>query len=140
MLPRLRAIARQFHPGFESKIILEHKVAMSTFMLPSTSTEVPVHLTDDLARDQLLSFPAFKNWLFTLQHSLSLQKHKDHPFHSAPYELRKVDIQSVDFFGGGRVGFIKLKADVSNENGEKLPGSVFLRGGSVGMLVRVSHW
>lgn len=44
-------------------------------------------------------------------------------------------MQCVDRFGGGRIGFIKLKAEVSNEAGEKLPGSVFLRGGSVAMLV-----
>lgn len=43
----------------------------------------------------------------------------------------------MDFFGGDRIGFIKLKAEVSNDDGEKLPGSVFLRGGSVGMLVRL---
>lgn len=49
--------------------------------------------------------------------------------------LRKVDVQAVDFFGGGRLGFVKLKANVSNGSGESLPGSVFLRGGSVGMLV-----
>lgn len=39
------------------------------------------------------------------------------------------------FFGGERIGFIKFKAEVSNDNGEKFPGSVFLRGGSVAMLV-----
>jgi len=111
---------------------------MATFHLPNASPSVPIHLTPDLSQDQLLSFPAFKTWIATLQHSLSLQKSKDHAFNSAPYRLRKIDIQSVDFFGGGRIGFIKLKAEVSNENGEKLPGSVFLRGGSVGMMVYIS--
>ncbi|KAG7009403.1 nudix hydrolase 14, chloroplastic [Physcia stellaris] len=108
---------------------------MSTFTLPNTSPEVPVRLTQDLQKDQLLSFPAFKNWLSTLQHSLSLQNNENHTFNAAPYKLRKIDIQSVDFFGGGRIGFIKLMSEVSNDQGEKLPGSVFLRGGSVGMLL-----
>ena len=108
--------------------------AMSTFTLPNTT--VPVHLTPDLSQEQLLSFPAFKTWIRTLQHSLSTQQHKSHTFHSTPYKLRKIDIQAVDVFGGQRIGFIKLKAEVSNDNGEKLPGSVFLRGGSVGMMVR----
>ncbi|KAJ5145978.1 uncharacterized protein N7515_000542 [Penicillium bovifimosum] len=58
-----------------------------------------------------------------------------HEFHQDPYLLRKIDIQSIDRFGGGRLGFVKLKAEVSNGQGEKLPGSVFLRGGSVGMLL-----
>lgn len=117
---------------------------MSTFTISSpTSGEVPVHLTSDLTKDQLLSFPAYKTWMSTLEHSLSLQqKDKNHTFHAAPYKLRKIDIQSVDFFGGGKLGFVKLKADISNEKGEKLPGSVFLRGGSVGMMVGISpdHW
>lgn len=113
---------------------------MSTFTLSSpTSGEVPVHLTSDLTKDQLLSFPAYKTWMSTLEHSLSLQhKDKNHTFHASPYKLRKIDIQSVDFFGSGKLGFVKLKAEVSNDNGEKLPGSVFLRGGSVGMMVRIS--
>lgn len=108
---------------------------MSTFILPDSTPEVPVRLTQDLGKDQLLSYPAFKTWINTLRHSLSTQQHQSHTFHSAPYKLRKIDIQSVDFFGGGRIGFIKLKAEVSNDSGERLPGSVFLRGGSVGMML-----
>lgn len=108
---------------------------MSTFTLPNYKPDVPVQLTPDLRKDQILSFLAFKTWITTLQHSLSTQRKSSHTFYSAPYKLRKIDIQSVDFFSGGRVGFIKLKAEVSNDDGEKLPGSVFLRGGSVGMML-----
>ena len=108
---------------------------MSTFNLPNVHPEVPVHLTPTLEKDQLLSFPAFKVWISTLQHSLSTQQNPTHTFNSAPYKLRKIDVQTVDFFGGGRIGFLKLKAEVSNDNSEKLPGSVFLRGGSVGMML-----
>lgn len=113
---------------------------MSSFILPKSNPEVIVNLTPDLSKDQLLSFPAFKAWISTLQHSLSTQNQKSHTFHSTPYRLRTIDIQSVDFFGSERIGFIKLKTNVSNDNGEKLPGSVFLRGGSVGMMVSsISH-
>lgn len=49
--------------------------------------------------------------------------------------MRKIDVQAVDYFGGERIGFLKLQAEVSNDEGEKLPGAVFLRGGSVGMLL-----
>ena len=108
---------------------------MYTFTLPKSKPEVPVNLTSDLNKDQLLSFPAFKTWINTLQHSLGTQKNKSHTFHSAPYKLRKIDIQAVDYFGGERIGFIKLKAEISNDHGERLPGSVFLRGGSVGMML-----
>lgn len=127
-----------------SRLVRKHNkliATMSSFILPKSDPEVLVSLTSDLSQDQLLSFPAFKTWISTLQHSLSTQKQKSHTFHSTPYKLRKIDIQTVDFFGGKRIGFIKLKAEVANDNGEKLPGSVFLRGGSVAMMARspVSH-
>ena len=106
---------------------------MSTFTLPGSDTRVTS--TPDLTKEDLLSFPAFKNWVSTLQRSLARQQHPSHEFHHDPYILRSIDIQCIDRFGGGRLGFVKLRADVSNNSGEKLPGSVFLRGGSVGMLV-----
>ncbi|EON68359.1 hypothetical protein W97_07617 [Coniosporium apollinis CBS 100218] len=109
---------------------------MSSFTLPNSSPECTVNLTKDLSKDQLLGFKPFTDWISTLQHSLSLQQNEDHTFNSSPYKLRSINIQSVDFFGGGdKIGFIKLKADVSNDDSEKLPGSVFLRGGSVGMMI-----
>ena len=108
---------------------------MSSFTLTGAHPAVVVELTSKLSKDQLLSFPAFRTWISTLQHSLSLQKQSTHVFHNAPYVLRRIDIQAVDFFGGGRLGFVKLKAEVSSDKGEKLPGSVFLRGGSVCMMV-----
>lgn len=106
---------------------------MSTFTIPGSNLQV--NSIPDLTRDDLLSFPAFKIWMSTLQHSLARQQNPSHEFHKDPYVLRQIDIQSIDRFGGWRLGFVKLKADVSNGSGEKLPGSVFLRGGSVGMLV-----
>ncbi|CAI7572040.1 hypothetical protein N7533_004245 [Penicillium manginii] len=108
--------------------------AMSSFTLPG-SPSTRVNSTPDLSQDDLLSFPAFNTWISTLQASLAQQQNPVHEFHHDPYILRQIDIQSVDRFGGSRLGFIKLKADVSNRSGEHLPGSVFLRGGSVGMLL-----
>ncbi|MDI1492201.1 MAG: hypothetical protein OHK93_003413 [Ramalina farinacea] len=108
----------------------------SSFTLPRTNPPVTVTLIQDLSQDQLLSFTVFKTWLNTLQNSLSTQQVPNHPFHASPYKLRRIDIQTVDFFGGSRIGFVKLKAEVSSDDGQKLPGSVFLRGGSVGMMVR----
>jgi len=109
---------------------------MTSFTLPN-SDNVSVLLVKDLSKDQLLEFPAFQKWISTLQHNLKLQEsNKEHEFHSSPYRLRRIEIQAVDWFGGGnRLGFVKLLADVMNDDGEKLPGSVFLRGPSVGMMV-----
>ncbi|KIW26911.1 uncharacterized protein PV07_06699 [Cladophialophora immunda] len=108
----------------------------TTFTLPNTNPSIPVTHPSTLTKDQLLNFPAFKTWLNTLQRSLSLQHSSaSHPFHGSPYSLRSINVQSVDFFSGHRLGFLKLKATVTNDQGESLPGSVFMRGGSVAMLI-----
>lgn len=140
MIPRSRLALRNFST-------LQRK--MSTFTIPvldiknatpppqpTTTTTIPVTCAsaDLISRDQLLSFPAFQTWLSTLQRSLARQRYPTHEFHGDPYALRKIDIQAVDRWGG-RIGFVKFVADVSNESGERFPGSTFLRGGSVGMLV-----
>jgi ADP-sugar diphosphatase len=113
---------------------------MSSFTIPRVdgADSLPVSSPADLSRDALLAFPAFSVWLSTLQRSLARQHRDSHEFHRSPFVLRRIDIQAADFFKGGRLGFLKLKADVSNGDGESLPGSVFLRGGSVGMLVCTS--
>lgn len=130
LLNPLRSIARSRLVNISNHLGLR---IMSTFTLPSTSTTV--HLTPDITQDQLLSFHPFKSWLSTLQHSLSLQSTKSsHPFHKDPYKLESITIQSVDFFGS-RIGFLKLKTIVKSANGDSLPGSVFLRGGSVAILL-----
>ncbi|KAF2198053.1 hypothetical protein GQ43DRAFT_465932 [Delitschia confertaspora ATCC 74209] len=110
---------------------------MSSFTLPNCDPACTVKLPADLTKDQLLKFPAFRNWISTLQHSLSLQQDKSHTFHNSPYKLRKIDVQATDWFGGQEktLGFLKLQAEVTNDDGEGLPGAVFLRGGSVGMLL-----
>ncbi|EED18099.1 NUDIX family hydrolase, putative [Talaromyces stipitatus ATCC 10500] len=114
----------------------------TTFTIPfdnpfNNTTSIPVILaeTTSISKGQLLSFPAFKTWLSSLHKSLAEQSSSTHEFHKSPYMLRKIDIQAVDYFGGGRLGFSKMKVDVSNDIGESLPGSILLRGGSVAMLL-----
>ncbi|KAF8248088.1 hypothetical protein K440DRAFT_626687 [Wilcoxina mikolae CBS 423.85] len=99
----------------------------------NTST-LPITLPPNLARDQLLSHPPFTSWLSTLSHSLSLQSNPKHSFHDSPYSLHSLNVQSVDFFGS-RIGFLKFSAHIENPSGEKIPGTVFLRGGSVAILL-----
>jgi ADP-sugar diphosphatase len=111
----------------------------SIFKLPITSpfpsTDITLPSSLSLTQSQLLSFRPFTTWLTHLSKSLALQTHSSHPFHDSPYHLRGIEIQSVDFFGGSRLGFLKFKATVSNDRDEKLPGAVFMRGGSVAMLI-----
>ncbi|WDK18009.1 NUDIX domain-containing protein [Colletotrichum graminicola] len=107
---------------------------MSTITLKDSGLQVK--LPDGLSEDHLLAFKPFNNWVKGLTRSLDLQaKSKHHPFHPDPYQLRAVTVQAFDMFGSGRVGFLKVTADVKNGAGEGLPASVFLRGPSVGMLV-----
>lgn len=111
---------------------------MATFNLPNTDPPCPVKLTDNLTQDQILSYPAFKTWHSTLLYSLSLQSKPNHEFNKSPYALRQITIQSVDWFGSGdnkRLGFVKFQAEITNDNGEHLPGAVFMRGGAVAMLL-----
>jgi ADP-sugar diphosphatase len=111
---------------------------MATFNLPKTNPACPVRLTENITQDQLLSYPAFKIWHKTVTHSLSLQTKPDHEFNKSPYKLRGITVQSVDWFGSGekkRLGFVKFQAQITNDNGEHLPGAVFMRGSSVAMLL-----
>ncbi|KAL7784354.1 hypothetical protein V8C37DRAFT_395915 [Trichoderma ceciliae] len=105
---------------------------MSTFTSPHG---IPIHLPDGLSESQLQAFKPFNTWIDTLTKSLALQAGTCHPFHHDPYALRNVTVQSYDFFGAGRLGFIKLTASVSNSAGETLPAAALLRGPSVAMLV-----
>lgn len=103
----------------------------SKFFPESTSIELP----SDLTKDQLSSFPAYKTWITALRKTLEAQSSPDHPYHENPYKVRGITVQAVDRFGGDRLGFIKLKADVRADDGQRFPGSVFMRGGSVAMLL-----
>ncbi|KAI0968818.1 hypothetical protein F4678DRAFT_474220 [Xylaria arbuscula] len=107
---------------------------MTTITLKSPA--ISVSLPEAFSEEQLLSFSPFNNWLNTITNSLSLQhSNPQHPFHKDPYALQSITVQSYDLFGGQRVGFLKLQAKVTNAAGESLPGAIFLRGPSVGMLV-----
>lgn len=98
------------------------------------------------------TFPALDNWLTKLFHNFELQKNEAHPFYKHPYKLRALDIQAVDWFWRGlqgkedKLGFMKIQSRIETDpyihDGEEkprvdwVPGAVFLRGGSVAVLVR----
>ncbi|RWR87572.1 nudix hydrolase 14, chloroplastic isoform X2 [Cinnamomum micranthum f. kanehirae] len=70
----------------------------------------------------------FKQWLKNMQSETGILA-------NGSMSLRQVLIQGVDMFGG-RVGFLKFKADITDkETGKKVPGIVFSRGQSVAMLI-----
>jgi ADP-sugar diphosphatase len=119
-------------------------MATTTFKLDIFEPPVEVRiLIGAVTEKQLLNWAPFTNWASTLKHSLELQTQLDHtgnkhPFHEFPYTVKSVDIQAVDWFGKGKLGFVKLAAQIENEakpNPQTLPGAAFLRGGSVAMLM-----
>ncbi|KAK3996394.1 NUDIX family hydrolase [Cladorrhinum sp. PSN332] len=105
----------------------------STFHHPQH--KFPITLPEGLTQETVLNFHPFTTWLKTLTHSLSLQTtNPSHPFHTDPYAINSITIQSHDLFGT-RLGFLKLQSRITNSAGDFLPGAVFLRGPSVAMLV-----
>jgi ADP-sugar diphosphatase len=123
------------------------------FSLPSNLTTLEFHslLPISLSPQRpAFTFPALLNWLTRLCANLDRQNDPAHPFHKHPYKLRSLDIQVVDWFWRDvpgkedKLGFMKLQAEITtdkylHEGGEEksdwLPGAVFLRGGSVAILV-----
>jgi ADP-sugar diphosphatase len=101
------------------------------------------------------TFPALQNWLTRLIANFKLQENESHPNHKHPYKLCELDIQAVDWFWKNvsgkedKLGFMKIQSRIETDpyihEGEKeeradwLPGAVFLRGGSVAILVRLPH-
>ncbi|KAI7858093.1 hypothetical protein BDC45DRAFT_434855 [Circinella umbellata] len=78
--------------------------------------------------DQVLEFGPFKDWVSRLDKAQREKKNE--------MDIHSIEIQNTDLFGSGKLGFVKLKADVRfKENGKSAPGIVFMRGGSVSMLI-----
>lgn len=111
-------------------------------------TPVPVYLPDNITLDQLNKFKGFEDWKRTTHTNLARQSNPEHAFHAHPYSLKSIEIQSVDRFPNGNIGFIKINASVEREPipaddqpglkpkiSKNLPGIAFLRGGSVAMLM-----
>jgi hypothetical protein len=128
-------------------------LTITEFNSKTLNPPIPVYLPWNLSVEQfkqLLSddskdgkpafgFPALKNWLTTLLNTLDAQQDKSHPFHTNPYRLRELNIEAADWFWPGRLGFVKLQSVIRNDDPDDTknwtPGAVFLRGGSVAILV-----
>ncbi|KIW02167.1 uncharacterized protein PV09_06650 [Verruconis gallopava] len=99
-------------------------------------------IKEDLTKEELLDFPAFSNWIKTLKSSFERQQIPTHAFADKRVYLRSIEIQSIDRKprgdkSKGDLLFVKLNADISNDEGKRLPGIAFLRGGSVAILMIV---
>jgi ADP-sugar diphosphatase len=72
--------------------------------------------------DEPLSHPLMSAWLTSLDASMDLQA---------------LELQSVDRFSSGAIGFIKFKS-TTLRNGVAIPGIVVLRGGAVAVLAEIT--
>jgi ADP-sugar diphosphatase len=124
--------------------------------LPPTLTEAEFHLLlpKSPSNKPAYTFPALLDWLTKLLANFAHQQDETHTYHKNPYKLRELDIQAVDWFWRNvpskedKLGFMKLQAKIETDpyvhTGEKtaradwLAGAVFLRGGSVAILVCLS--
>ncbi|KZM22262.1 uncharacterized protein EKO05_0011330 [Ascochyta rabiei] len=124
-------------------------------LLPPTlaAAEFDKLLTSPSHPKAAFTFPALDDWLEKLLQNLNLQQNEAHPFHKHPYKLRSIQVQAVDWFWRGRpgledkLGFMKIQSSIETDpyvhEGEDkpradwIPGAVFLRGGSVAVLIIV---
>lgn len=84
--------------------------------------QIPVTVAAPCDAEVAINTPLFKGWLADLDPS---------------FDLKSIEIQSVDKFSTGRVGFIKFVSHVER-NGVKIPGIVVLRGQAVAMLMHIT--
>ena len=84
--------------------------------------KVPVKISDPPLWEDVKNSDLITNWLNSLDES---------------FDLQKIELQSVDKFSSGRIGFIKLKSTILR-NGYEIPGIVLLRGAAVALLLDIT--
>jgi ADP-sugar diphosphatase len=145
--------AQILHENLKPKDKREHSLILKKYNSEALSPPVPVYLPYNLSSKQFLElfsseaenrpksaygFTALNDWFSRLIGNLKLQQNGAHPHHTRPYLLKELDIEAADWFSPGkRLGFIKLQSKVERGDGPSdwVPGAVFLRGGSVAILV-----
>ena len=136
---------RTFNDGKQDIPVPPHHESNDEATQPLAPCKVYLPQDPRCTRQIVEAFPAYKNWLQRLLHNLNAQDTESHTFHSNPYRLESVDLQAPTWFSSSKLGFLKAQCSIRtarpNPDGAKgwLPGAVFLRGGSVGVLVRVSR-
>jgi ADP-sugar diphosphatase len=111
---------------------------MSDFVLSGTSPPIQVTVGAGLKLDEttLLGFKAFRDWLNAISKNLERQDTSGHTFQSDPWTLKEVKVHSVTIFATGKIGFMTIEALLRRrQNPNQLDRVVFLRGGSVAVLM-----
>lgn len=105
--------------GKETQMI---RIGKSTIYLTSKHNLLDTHL------QAIEVFPPFVRWIHRLTSQLADRK---------VAHLLSITITDVDLFSSGKIGFVKLLANVEYGDGTKIPGIVLLRGDAVAILVRI---
>ena len=91
----------------------------STIDVAGTVVPVTAALQTDINVASVLEFKPFKDWVSDISKEARSVKKKE-------LEIRKIEIQNVDYFGP-KIGFVKFKVDATLiENGKNIPGIVFM--------------
>lgn len=99
---------------------MEYSVLINEQGIVPVTFENPVLHADKWAK--IKEMEAFKNWCATVDPEVT---------------IKSITIQGVDMFGS-RVGFLKFESVAVDKDGDKIAGIVFMRGGSVAILVVIS--
>ena len=88
-----------------------------------------------LTTKEVKEFRPFADWVTAMDKEMRTSPARDH------VTVKAVEVTDADRFGGGKLGFVKFRADVqwTDQEDQKqtglIPGIVFARGGSVAILV-----
>ncbi|KAL6712072.1 hypothetical protein ACN47E_003115 [Coniothyrium glycines] len=109
----------------------------NTFDLPGWEPALKVTVSDgiDLDRERAMAFPALANWVDTMKKNLAVQEDIGSKFANDPWQLHEVKIHNVTVFANGKIGFMTIEAMLKTKGGKPLDRVVFLRGGSVAVLM-----
>ena len=107
---------------FRNKLSIQLRIKMTnnSNTIDIAGTSVPViSLQPNIDVGSVLEFHPFKDWVSAIsKETYSIEKKE--------IEIRKVEIQNVDYFGP-KLGFVKFKVDAKLiENGKNVPGIVFM--------------
>lgn len=100
------------------------RLYISRFYMSSAITianqNVPIQgcsSTEELHK--VLQFKPFKDWLQAFEKQQQTRENE--------MNVESIEIQNVDYFGSKKIGFVKLKANVSfKDTGKNAPGIVFM--------------
>ncbi len=124
-LPRQALNQKQVHPMSEWQENQTSETPGTPTGEPTRGAMPPVYTAEaGIDIDTAKQSTQFQDWLAQVD--------------TSKFQITSVHFQSVDMFGPPdgpqKIGFIKFKAKVVDKAGKFVPGIVFMRGGSVGIL------